>query len=398
MPAHLAAAFAEQQGKPDDENSLASSDSHSTLASSDGDDWSLQESVCSREEQSMLDLVHDLSSVLGFQKSETYLHYFANDDSNDAELEAEEVVATDGTDGKAEEPAFASNSEALQAFLGGRKFPSAPNLHGSSSFSQFVCDGGSGDNDEDNAPVISEPKAKPMVQRASTGFLACSDHCEDAKDRSVEASPSPQDVLTEILVGQGVAARSVSYESEALDGFFHAMNADNVTGYDMAITTAVSRSRSSRARVSIVIPSCIHPPTPFPSPDTQIRQDDFETVKKYHAQGAPLDCCNKFHETLIHLAARRQQADTLQFLIHQAGVSPNVVCDGGRTPLHDACWTSRPSFEAVRVLLEASPDLLFISDNRGLIPFAYIPRDKWGEWNDFLQANRELLKPRVLID
>jgi Ankyrin repeats (3 copies) len=110
-----------------------------------------------------------------------------------------------------------------------------------------------------------------------------------------------------------------------------------------------------------------------------------------------LNACNRFGERLIHTAARRQEAEILKYLIHDQNVATRVICESGRTPLHDACWTMRPNFHAIRTLLEAVPDYLRIADNRGFTPLQYIPRDTWREWNDLLEQNPCLVVPRRLI-
>ena len=71
--------------------------------------------------------------------------------------------------------------------------------------------------------------------------------------------------------------------------------------------------------------------------------------------------------------------------------------DYGRTPLHDAAWTDKPNFELVTLLLQACPDLLFIADQRGFTPMAYVGRQRWEEWCVFLEQNKELLTPKVFL-
>jgi hypothetical protein len=109
------------------------------------------------------------------------------------------------------------------------------------------------------------------------------------------------------------------------------------------------------------------------------------------------DACNKFGERYIHTAARRQDAEMLDFLVNECGASTGVCCEAGRSPLHDLCFSMNPNFEAVRVLLRINPDLLRIADGRGFCPLNYIPRDTWGAWNDFLEESAALLNPLILI-
>jgi hypothetical protein len=127
-----------------------------------------------------------------------------------------------------------------------------------------------------------------------------------------------------------------------------------------------------------------------------VRKGDVEAVRELYLQGAPLQACNRFHESILHIIARRGHAELLDFLLHDAGLDIRVRCDSGRTPLHDACWTGQPNFETVRIILEECPDLLLIKDNRNFTPLDYVPKECYEMWCDFLETNRELLLPRAL--
>jgi hypothetical protein len=50
--------------------------------------------------------------------------------------------------------------------------------------------------------------------------------------------------------------------------------------------------------------------------------------------------------------------------------------------------TERPNFKVVHRLLLHEPDMIFVRDNRGNSPLAYIPRQNWGVWNQFLMENQ----------
>lgn len=130
---------------------------------------------------------------------------------------------------------------------------------------------------------------------------------------------------------------------------------------------------------------------------TAVRRGDVETIRRLRAGGHQLQCCNRFNETIVHTAARRGEYGVLQFLIAEAGVSPRVCCDTGRTPLHDAAWTEKPNFRAVALLLNDCPDFLGLSDARKCTPLDYIPRSAYAEWNHFLEENRTLLIPKRLF-
>lgn len=64
-----------------------------------------------------------------------------------------------------------------------------------------------------------------------------------------------------------------------------------------------------------------------------VRQNDLDSVRRFHSEGRQMQCCNKFGEGIVHAVARRGSAEMLQFLMEEAGVSVRVTCDGGRTPV-----------------------------------------------------------------
>mmetsp|Transcript_14112 Transcript_14112/g.22044 ORF Transcript_14112/g.22044 Transcript_14112/m.22044 type:complete len:243 (+) Transcript_14112:104-832(+) len=127
-----------------------------------------------------------------------------------------------------------------------------------------------------------------------------------------------------------------------------------------------------------------------------VRSQDIETLRKFLTEGRPLKCSNRFGESLLHMACRRGFLDVVKFFIEEANVPVRVKDDYGRTPLHDACWTTVPNFELMELLVKECPDLLFLADVRGYTPLTYARRDHWAQWNEFLQANLLDLVPQNL--
>lgn len=68
----------------------------------------------------------------------------------------------------------------------------------------------------------------------------------------------------------------------------------------------------------------------------------------------------------------RQRNHEMLGLLLEAGCSVQVCDDFGRTPLHDACWTSSPNFELISMLLDQDPWLLCLQDCRGSTPLGYV--------------------------
>jgi hypothetical protein len=101
--------------------------------------------------------------------------------------------------------------------------------------------------------------------------------------------------------------------------------------------------------------------------------------------------CNRFGESIVHAAARHGRTHILKFLSNEADVSLLVKCDTGRTPLHDACWTGTPNFDCVTFIIETSPELLFVIDNKKFMPLEYIPKDMHQTWNQYLERNKQTI-------
>lgn len=162
----------------------------------------------------------------------------------------------------------------------------------------------------------------------------------------------PDDFLKQLLASEG---KTVKYTSaSSLDGFFTKVSDSFVEGYTMDVVKAV-------------------------------RSNDVAALREMHANGHKVLCGSKFGDSIVHLACRRNCDAVLHFLLHEVGISPRLVCDFGRTPLHDALWVSKPNETIVKMLLQACPDLLYITDKRGSTPLAYLPKAQWQSMCQFLE-------------
>lgn len=168
----------------------------------------------------------------------------------------------------------------------------------------------------------------------------------------------PLHVLKSIVESRGSAFRTVHYKM--VRNTFLKVTNEMITAHDIMITAA-------------------------------LRQNDVIVLRALHKMGHPLQCCNRFGESIIHTVARRGLYKMLDFLVNEANVSMRVICDGGRTPLHDACWTTAPNFDAIRLILVDCPDFLLIEDERNLTPLSYVPRSAWRDWCCFLKEHAQLI-------
>jgi ankyrin repeat protein len=121
------------------------------------------------------------------------------------------------------------------------------------------------------------------------------------------------------------------------------------------------------------------------------RDDDLDKLKELFHAGARLDCCNKFGDSLVHIACRRGHTRTLKFLVEEAKVSVHRADDMNRTPFHDACWTPEPNFEIIEILLRVAPGQVLCADNRGHLPFEYARPQHKADWMQFLSRRKSMM-------
>ncbi|CAB9500137.1 ANK [Seminavis robusta] len=162
----------------------------------------------------------------------------------------------------------------------------------------------------------------------------------------------------------------LAYDSEALQGFFLPPTQAEIDAYDHDILAAV-------------------------------RTENIPVLQQFHAAGRPLKCSNRFGESILHLACRKGLVQVAKFLIEEAHVPLHVCDDYGRTPLHDACWSHKPNFQLMDLLITHSPDLLYIKDKRGFTPLKHVRRQQWPEWKAYLQqkpAASLMPKRRMIIN
>ncbi len=123
-----------------------------------------------------------------------------------------------------------------------------------------------------------------------------------------------------------------------------------------------------------------------------VRDNDLEKLKELYASGVILESCNRFGESLLHIACRRGHTRMVKFLVEEVKVSVHIADDMNRLPLHDACWASKPNFEIVKLLLREAPEHALCADKRGHVPFDYTRQPYWTEWVSFLFEHGSLFQ------
>ena len=128
-----------------------------------------------------------------------------------------------------------------------------------------------------------------------------------------------------------------------------------------------------------------------------IRSNDIAALRHMLEQGQSFDVCKTNGEYLIHLACRRSQPETVEFLLHEAKVRVNVRDTMGRTILHDVCWKSSPDLDMMETVLRlAPPALLLAKDIRGHVPFDFARKHHWQQWMQFLRQHHDMIQQRLL--
>lgn len=128
-----------------------------------------------------------------------------------------------------------------------------------------------------------------------------------------------------------------------------------------------------------------------------IRNNDLQKARLLYEEGkfGGVNACNRFGESILHIACRRGHIDMVEFLVLDVGLSISEIRDDyHRTPLHDAFWTPTASYDVVDFLLKQPyvPDLLLCKDRRGFTPLDYTRAEDRGRWVQFLWERKTLLR------
>jgi ankyrin repeat protein len=171
----------------------------------------------------------------------------------------------------------------------------------------------------------------------------------------------------------------------------------NPTEYVRSLLSGTSRKRSRSTSTSNSHTAAI--------PDEQrmeeydmvsvraIRENDVEALRALLLAGRSLTAANRNGETLLHLACRRGNVQTVRFMVQEAALDLTVTDSMGRTCLHDACWRPVPDFEIMEILMPAAPvHMWLVADARGHTCLDYSRKEHWSQWTAFLQQHAATLQ------
>ncbi len=179
---------------------------------------------------------------------------------------------------------------------------------------------------------------------------------------AIPAGTHPEDFLHDILRERGYSTEMAAMKETT---FHRPPEPDQVAAYDKAILSAVL-------------------------------DEDEGTLERMRVAGRRMDACNRFGDSVLHMACRRGRAAALRFLLRATGPAGVMLSDDfGRTVLHDACWTATPRFDVASAVLDADTRLLRTLDSRGSSPLQYVPQDQWPLWCAFFESRKEIYWPRL---
>ena len=124
-----------------------------------------------------------------------------------------------------------------------------------------------------------------------------------------------------------------------------------------------------------------------------VKQNRIEDFRRMLEAGLSPNACNQHGESLLHMVCRHGKVDLFRILL-AFDVDLQQTDDYGRSPMHDCCWASQPSFEIAKDLMKRDPSLLFLFDARGSLPLSYVTKSLWGDWNEFLDDHIDGMFPR----
>eukprot|EP01040_Poterioochromonas_malhamensis_P003978 gene3978-4255_t len=258
---------------------------------------------------------------------------------------------------------------------------------------------------------------KRTSQSMSSGFL------DDTKvDRSITSAfianfkgpATPLEICTPVIMGKenhpeieealaDMDSHDPSVVTKRVNLFIHRWGRVVPIPPDQFFKNILQKRGYSEEFVPALSPEIRRPPTIKQLQDYDneivwaIRNSDLKKLETLHRNGKCMSACNKFSESIVHMACRRSEKEIVQFLIdHDADFS--ILDDFGRTPLHDACWRPEPRFDIVTMILDVNCGLLRLADLRGSTPLKYVREEHWVQWCAYLFNQLEKYWPRNLLE
>lgn len=236
----------------------------------------------------------------------------------------------------------------------------------------------------ENLPGCSSSLSSSSLALASAATHAAQDDDDDGEQ---PLRKKRKLALIAALTAKGATKKFIIKPSDYVRSAFKA------NGFPHEAQQVLAASLESQGRFRKPTPAMLQGYTPQLL--TLVRQNDLNGLRNLHARGHEVHCCNAYGESVLHGACRRGQTEIVKFMVRDLQVDVYLRDDYQRTVLHDACWTTRPNFELVDLLIRTAPELLLLADVRGFTPLEYVRSQDWGQWLRFLWERKALLRPNT---
>ncbi|KAL7533744.1 hypothetical protein ACHAWF_004608 [Thalassiosira exigua] len=229
-------------------------------------------------------------------------------------------------------------------------------------------------------PLAAFPSLPSVVMNHSVSCTSIPSLSSSSTDRDVElVCEVPTDEL-DLTVSPAAFVRTIVLQSRSLTG--------SLSGEDV-LASAAQRVQDD---LYFLTYSEDHLASYTTDKVDAVQSNDVPALRALWKAGHLMQASNRFGESLLHTSCRRGHLDVVSFFIDEAGVSPRVRDDMGRTPLHDACWSSAPPCHGImKAIVREAPELLLSRDKRGHSPFDYARREHWPSWVAFLHEHRQFI-------
>eukprot|EP01040_Poterioochromonas_malhamensis_P003977 gene3977-4254_t len=249
--------------------------------------------------------------------------------------------------------------------------------------------------------TTSQTKENGKVENIASTFIA-----------NFRGPPTPLEICTPVIMGKenhpeieealaDMDSHDPSVVTKRVNLFIHRWGRVVPIPPDQFFKNILQKRGYSEEFVPALSPEIRRPPTIKQLQDYDneivwaVRNSDLPKVKELQQSGKCMSACNRFSESIVHMACRRSEKEVVQFLIN-SGADVSIVDDFGRTPLHDACWRPEPRFDIVTMILDVNCGLLRLADLRGSTPLNYVREEHWVQWCAYLFNQLEKYWPRNL--
>ncbi|CAB9514057.1 ANK [Seminavis robusta] len=219
-------------------------------------------------------------------------------------------------------------------------------------------------------PITEEGEQQVIMELSSD--IQTAEIIMKEEEEEIESVPHPKDTLMELL--QDTKFQMETLTEDYWKDFFLPITPYRIDSFKSRVARLVSKGNAQGLK--------------------EYHHQQQEQQQQQQSTAIEWNACNARGEFYLLLACRAQSRNTAKYLLQQ-GASVQVQDKFGRSPLVELCWTNKPDFGLLTVVIQRAPALLFVPDRRGFSPLRYIPKECHKEWNAFLQS--EPIGSRIVL-